>query len=440
MKGTKLILGIIIYIVLIIGTAIGSSIENRWFVFGLWLTTAIIVIVLNNFVCRRMLSFDKLRTYQYSWRQFGIILLLSFGYYRSLPSAKSYSEILRLACPLFIFLGYLVFYLSEKFVRNRILNIALKAVPFLILALVVIYPVISTQLIKPESESYVDIITGERYEISDDDFSTWVSVMSELAKINQNISYYQEIMTQNSKLSTDYQTLIRETSKLEDSSLAGLDRAQGLIEKLESTLLKNLFFDRVSIYRDWISGLDKIKQGTANGDSNAVASGLNMIRTGYLKQLQSLKKYASLVRVKPGGEIEDQKRVALVRIEVAQMSMSLFDYELALVSYTTSDMHSSEFEQQIYHYEAVLKASFQKCDSLLATVANRNLLSIYGELLGSGNMYRSVMYQTYEELSSSVRAYMAGNLEMSNNHYSKFISLRNKVNDIVNKDLSIYIQ
>jgi len=94
----------------------------------------------------------------------------------------------------------------------------------------------------------------------------------------------------------------------------------------------------------------------------------------------------------------------------------------------------------MYYYESTLKTSFQKCDSLMDNIEDPKVMGIFEKYLGYKNIYSSVLYQTFQALSTSVQAYMEGDLEVYNINYEKYTDLSKKINAIMDDYLSIFLQ
>jgi len=337
MTGKKFLLGIIIFTSLFIIGAIAESIGPRMAIFGFWVISGIFFVLLNNAFCRTWFSFDKLQTFNYSWKQFGIIvIILVFGFYSKPIYTKSYSESLMGACVFFIFLGYLMFYLSDRYAKRRIFNVGLKAIPFLILALLFFYPLISTRksllLSDLKTIHYLDVLSGERYEITPDDIEIEASILSEFAKTRQNLRDY---LTLIDKLTTEAivdTMFIKEASQIEASFHTQIENIEELSKNIESTLLKNMVYGMLDFYKSWIFGLSKMKEGVEKKELKEIQAGLEIIRASYLKRLQFFKNYASLVRTEPGERIKEQLSFGLIRVEIVRIITNLEEYDVALCS------------------------------------------------------------------------------------------------------------
>jgi hypothetical protein len=105
-----------------------------------WVVVTALLLLINNAVCRKWFAFDKLRTCQYSWKQFAVIFVLlplGMGGIPTYPSSKAYviSLFLMDVFVFLIFLGYLTFFLADRYVKKRTLKMAVKSTAFVIFIL-----------------------------------------------------------------------------------------------------------------------------------------------------------------------------------------------------------------------------------------------------------------------------------------------------------------
>ncbi len=445
MTGKKFGLGTLIFLSLFIISAMSSLIESRIAIFILWILIGISMFFLNNYLCRKWFSFDKLKTYNYSWKQFGIIaIIFSLSAHATTTHEPLHPEMFGGACAFYIFLGYLCFYLSDRYFKRKIFNVALKAIPFLILALLFLYPLISKRYSLPSSDlktiHYMDVLSGERFEISPGDIDIEVSILSEFAKAQKGIRKYLSLIDELTAETIDDTTFIKEASQIEASFYTQIENIEELSKNIESTLLKNMVYGMLDFYKSWIFGLSKMKEGVEKKELKEIQTGLEIIRASYLKRLQFFKNYASLVRTEPGERIKDQLSFGLIRVEIVRIITNLEEYDVALSSLKSGDFAVSEFKQQMYYYESTLKTSFQKCDSLMDNIEDPKVMGIFEKYLGYKNIYSSVLYQAFQTLSTSVQAYMQGDLEVYNINYEKYTDLSEKINAIMDDYLSIFLQ
>lgn len=445
MTGKKFGLGLLIFLYLFVISSISSLIESRIAIFILWILTVVSGFFLNNYLCKKWFSFDKLKIYNYSWKQFGIIAII----FSLSANATGGQEPLRPgmfggACAFYIFLGYLCFYLSDRYLRRRIYNVVLKLVPFLILVLLFFFPLISKRnslLISDlKTIHYMDVLSSERFEISPGDIEIELSILSEFAKAQQDMRKYLSLIDELSAETIDDTMFIRQASQIETSFHSQIESIEQMSRSIKSTLLRGMIFNTTDLYKNWILGLGEMREGVEKKDLKTIQVGLKIIRECYSKRLQLFKNYASIVRVESGDRIEDQRSLGLIRVEIVRVITDLEEYEVALLSLKSGDLVVSEFEQLMYRYESSLKNSFQKCDSLMNNIRDPKVMGIFEKYLNYKNIYGSILYQSYQALSNSVQAYMHNDLAMYNINYEKYTNLSEKTDDIINDYLSIFLQ
>lgn len=422
LTGKKVSLGVLMFLILTFAGVIFESLRGS-FAFFVWMVLVISLAKLNSALCRKWLSLDRLGTYKYSWREFGLILLFFYvGRYGS-GATPSMSQNLSVAIAMYLFLGYLMFYLSDRYVKRRVLNVALKSIPFVIF--IVSFLVVSgiLQSTRPKAVRYLDVNSGEVFEIAVKDIEKEFSILGEVAKLYQALDSYSDALDGYWEGTIGHQTLMGQASRIEGSWDIRVANIDSRVQEIESQWLRNMMLDWISSVRENFSAYVRIKEGLKDSDSTAFRIWQELANEDYSGRLELVKKYSSVVRVEPGDQLDEQRGIGLLRVQCMRIESTLNRYESAVVDLLYDDLAPGDFRQKKDHYESVLTGYFQKCDSLMKCLRNPEQLVILRDYLNYDDIYGSVPYQKVRALSSLASAYVSQDTSALSANYTKYVEL-----------------
>ncbi len=445
MLGKKLVIGALIFLLLILIGSVAKTLDNPLAVLVFWILAVFFIVLLNNVLCRKWLSFDKLQIYKYSWRQFGIILIILLITYSSRTNQTlTYLEKFPGACAFYIFFGYLLFYLGDRYVKRRFLNVALKSIPFVTLFFLLLIGFASVsgtfQPTKPKTITYMDVLSGDVFRISAEDIEKEITILSEFAKIRQNLYSYQDILDGYLEGTVDYETFVKETSRIEGAWHVRMKNMERLAQEIKSTFFKELLLRMINLEKNDLFAIVKIKEGAEKLDSTAVQIGMELIKENDSKRVQLVTTYSSIIRVEPGDQVEEQRSIGRLRVEITKIHNNLDEYELAFQDFCYEDLSLKDFKQKVSSYESALKDCFQKCDSVMECIRSPEALGFLEKYVNYNNIYGSIPYQRFQALSSLAEAYIDYDSDAYSVNYTKYIDLTEKSEAFVNDFLSNFLQ
>jgi hypothetical protein len=445
LTGKKVLLGTIFVLLLIFLGAVFESFRDYWVVLSLWIIFAASLVALNNSLCKRWFSFDKLQTYKYSWRQFGIItLILLYSRSRTADYAVSHSGMFSGSIALYLFLGYLLFYLSERYLKRGVLNMALKSVPFLIFIVLFVTGLASVYGIfpptKPKSVPYLDVNSGRVFEISGKDIEETFPIAVGFAKAGQNISLYQDLLRRYMSGTLDHKTFSKETSRIEEEWTSQAKATDSLAQRIESTVCRNLLLELIGFEKERVFALMTVKEGIEGADSITLQMGMELLNKNASRLVQILRDYSSIVRVEPGDQIDEQRSAGLLRVEIVRIQNEIDQYELAFRDFCNEVLTLQVFKQKMNHYESVLTDCFQRCDSLMEHIRDPEALGFLQKYVDFGNIRSSIPHQKFQALSSLVKAYIDYDSAAYSVNYTKYTDLCKKSDELVNDLFSTFLK
>lgn len=409
MIAKKLLLGFLILVLLILVGSIFDSLVNRWTILPVWLAVGSLLFLLNNGLCKKWFSFDKLETYKYSWRQFGIITLLFIcSFAGRKDDMVSTTEKAPGSLAIYIFFVYLMLYVGERYFRKRVLKVAVKSLPFVLLASLFLIGFFRGGLrsTEPKAVRYLDIRSGNVFEISGGDIEKAVPIFTDLVGTKRELLSYDSLLVMFEEDTIEYDRFIRMTSEIEKSVRPRIRNMRRLADEIQCSQYRDLLVAAIGSLDNEFLGYSKYKDGVVRHDSVLTEIGRQLVQHVGSEYTQLVKHYASIVRIEPGDQIDEQHRVALLRAEAVEISMALNEYELAFVDFSYGDLSSKEFRQRKRQYESALAERFQRCDSLMQLTDRPVAIRVFGDYLNYDDLNSSIPHQRFQALSSMVRAFM----------------------------------
>jgi hypothetical protein len=439
--GKKFQLGMIMFLLLITLGVVLESLRGSWLATGLLIVSLFSLIWVNNTLCRKWFSFDKLQLYKYSWRQFGIIcILLSSSYYgQTHEAAPSLGSSGFLA--IYAFLGYLLFYLADRYAKKKVLNIALKAVPFsvpfLIFIITALSPLIKSSLTNEQGNvRFMDAASGEVFEVNLKDIEDWHWIMMGFGVYQKDLSLYQETIEQYASGAIDHETFIQETSRIEDSLKASIKDISILAQEIRSSIFRSASLDRIDLARNDFLALAKIKEGTEKADLTTLGIGTELIKQNNSKRQEFIKKYSSICKVRTEVQLSELRNIDLLISETVGILCNLNELDWTFQDFHNKNLTLREFKEKVGHYDSLLVYSFQKCDSLIKDIKKPDHLGAFKEYTNYSDIYGSVLYQRFQVFGSLLESYLHGDQVSYSENYNKYIVLYAKTDSIMNDYLS----
>jgi hypothetical protein len=443
--GKKVGLGVVMLLILLIFGNVLESVENRSFMFVLSLVFLLCIALLNNALCTKWLSLDKLQKYKYSWRAFGIICLVFWRPRVSNPDGPtSFSLLLSESMAAYLFLGYLLFYLGDRYVKRRVLNVALKSFPFVVLmvfCLINLSPVLNVfQSAKPKSVRYLDVHSGQVFEISGKDGEKAIPTIMGFAAAAENISSYEDLINRCMSRTLDRKSFSKQTSKIDEEWKSQIKAVDSLVQLIESRVYRNLLLTEIGFFKERFFALMTIKEGIEATDSSMVQIGMELLNKNASRLPQILRDFSSFVRVEPGDQIEEQRCAGLLTVEIIEIQNEVDQYELTFQDLCNEVLTLRDFRQKMNHHETVAADHFRRCDSLMARIRRPEALGLLQKYVNFPNIRSSIPHQKFQALSSLVKAYIDYDSAAYSVNYTKYIDLCRKSDELVNDLFSSYLK
>jgi hypothetical protein len=345
---------------------------------------------------------------------------------------------------LYLFLGYLLFFLSERYLKRRVLKIALKSVPFLIFIVLFVSGLASVHGIfppaKPKAVRYLDVHSGEVFEISGKDIEKALVIIVGFAESEHNVLLYQDLLSRYVDKTLEHKTFSKETSRIEEGWALQAKATDSLAQRIESTVYRNMLLNIIAFTKQEVYALMTIKKGIEAGDSTTLQQGIEFLQENESKRLQIVREYSSYVRVEPGDQIDEQRSAGLLSTEILKIQNELNEYELAFQDFCNEVLTLQVFKQKMDQHESVLADCFQRCDSLMEHIRRPEALGLLQKYVNFRNIRSSIPHQKFQALSSLVKAYIDHDSAAYSMNYTKYTDLCKKSDELVNDLFSSFLK